>query len=324
MEWVVRTYALSKRFGSVRAVEKLDLHVAKGEIYGLLGPNGAGKTTTLHMLLGVLPATSGEIEVFGKPLIPEESALVRRRVGVMAEEQRFYDNMSAISYLRFFARLYGAEEAQNRILQLLQQLGLASESHRRLKEYSHGMRQKVAFARVLMHDPELVILDEPVSGLDPHGMKEIRNLILEENRRGTTFLISSHVLSEVEQTCHRVGILNRGRLVAEGSIDSLRKRLEDQIVYQVEAEGLGKTAVKDLQHLPFVKRATWSGQRLRITTDTAGDHRGTISRWIVQQGGTILGFRREQMSLEDAFITITQENISLLVNDGDGTNGQPT
>jgi ABC-type multidrug transport system ATPase subunit len=230
---VIRTEQLCKRYGSFVAVDALNLHVHPGEIYGFLGPNGAGKTTTLMMLLGVIRPTSGRVEVLGQPFDGTSFAL-RRRMGVVAEDAWQYDEMTAYEYLAFFARLYRVAKPGPAIQSLLERTELWERRQVLVSGYSRGMRQKLNLCRALLHDPELLILDEPVSGLDPNGIRQVRALLVEENRRGRTILISSHILSEIEQTAHRVGIIAGGRLLAEDSVAGLRARLGEGQRIEVE------------------------------------------------------------------------------------------
>jgi ABC-2 type transport system ATP-binding protein len=212
---VIEARALTKRFGSRVAVDGLDLCVRPGEIYGFLGPNGAGKTTTIRMLLGILHPDAGAVVVCGRPVRRGDRA-GRHLVGAVAEVQHLYGDMSCAEYLRFFAALYGLGWAQARVAGLLELVGLADRADDRAADLSKGLQQKLGLARALLHDPPVLILDEPVSGLDPHGIREVREIIGRERDRGRVIFLSSHVLSEVERTADRVGILRHGRLVFEG------------------------------------------------------------------------------------------------------------
>jgi ABC-2 type transport system ATP-binding protein len=212
---VIEASGLTKRFGSRVAVEGLDLRVRPGEIYGFLGPNGAGKTTTIRMLLGILDPDAGAVVVCGRP-VRRGDRVGRHLVGAVAEVQHFYGDMSCAEYLRFFAALYGLGWAKTRVAALLELVGLADRADDRAADLSKGLQQKLGLARALLHDPPVLILDEPVSGLDPHGIREVREIIGRERDRGRVVFLSSHVLSEVERTADRVGILRQGRLVFEG------------------------------------------------------------------------------------------------------------
>jgi ABC-type multidrug transport system ATPase subunit len=213
-------------------VDGLDLAVRRGEIYGFLGPNGAGKTTTMLMLLGIERPTAGRVELFGAWPAADPFA-TKRRIGVVAEQPAFYDDLSAWESLGFHARLHRVEGWERAAAGLIERLGLAGFERLRAVDYSRGMRQKLGLVRALLHSPELLVLDEPVSGLDPHGIRQVRELLLDANRAGVTILVSSHILSEVERTAHRVGILHGGRLVAEDEVGRLLRpgeTLEDAFV----------------------------------------------------------------------------------------------
>src|SRR5690606_15639584 len=232
---MIETVRLTKKFGDLTAVDSLNLHVEKGEIYGFLGPNGAGKTTTIMMILGLLPPTEGEVKLFGKNL-SEDYFNIKRRIGVLSEVQYLYEEMTALEYLRFFGQLYQVERIDERIREVLGLVNLYDRRNELLKGYSKGMKQKLGLARALLHDPEILILDEPVSSLDPYGIKEVRDILMAENEKGKTIFISSHILSEIERTCHRVGIMSRGRLLAEDTMADLKRRLADEVELELELE----------------------------------------------------------------------------------------
>ena len=312
---MIETQGLTKRYGDLTAVSDLNLRVEKGEIYGFLGPNGAGKTTTIMMLLGILEPTEGTVKLFGKSMASDYFN-IKRRIGVLSENQYFYEDMTAAEYLRFFGELYKVPDIERRIDEVM---GLVNLSHRKnqlLRGYSKGMRQKLGLARALLHDPEVLILDEPVSNLDPYGIKEVRDILMEENRKGKTMFISSHILSEIERTCHRVGIMNRGRLLAEDTMADLKRRLMDEVQLDVELETPSDSVVAALRNLPFVVSVDARQKQLTLKTKADRDYRGQISSAITQAGGVVLALRRHEMSLEEAFVTITEKNLSFLTKEG--------
>jgi len=314
---MIRTENLCKDFDGVRAVRNLNLKVEEGEIYGFLGPNGAGKTTTILMLLGILKPSRGKIYLFGEELSRNFLSL-KSRIGVVSEKQYLYKEMTAGEYLDFFAELYGVRNRKKRIEELLEAVGLLEVINRKVGAFSRGMQQKLGFARALLHDPDLLILDEPVSGLDPTGIKQIRDLVREENRKGRTVFISSHLLSEVERLCGRVGIINEGRLLAEDTMENLRRKLTDVEELEVEVSEAKKETLEALSSLDFVKGITKEGKKLTIKVKADRDHRAEISQLISQKGEVVLGIKVKEMSLEEAFITITQKNISLLAPSAEG------
>jgi ABC-2 type transport system ATP-binding protein len=220
---VIEVEGLTKRFGSRVAVNGLDLNARSGEIYGFLGPNGAGKTTTIRMLLGILQPDAGTVRICGRT-VRRGDRTARHLVGAVAEVQYLYGDMTCQEYLRFFASLYRVSDAEERVARTLDEVGLADRCGDLAIELSKGLQQKLGLARAMLHDPPVLILDEPVSGLDPHGIREVREIICRERDRGRLIFFSSHVLSEVERTANRIGIMHRGRLVFEDTIEGVMLR----------------------------------------------------------------------------------------------------
>lgn len=308
---MIRTQNLTKKYNEFKAVDNLSLEVKEGEIYGFLGPNGAGKTTTILMLLGILKPTQGEVYLFGQN-IAKDFLSIKKKMGVVSEKQYLYKEMTAGEYLNFFADLYGVKNRKKKIDQLLEGVNLLEVKNRKLGAFSRGMQQKLGFARALLHDPQLLLMDEPVSGLDPTGIKQIRDLIEQENKKGKTIFISSHLLSEVERLCGKVGIINKGRLLAEDTMDNLRKRLTDVVELEIELTEAKKEIIDTLAAFDFIKGLKREENLLTIKVKADKDYRAQISEAISQQGGVVLGIKKKEMSLEEAFITITEKNISLL------------
>ena len=246
------------------AVEGLSLTVERGEIFGLLGPNGAGKTTTLKMLLGLLKPTAGNAWLLGTPIGSPES---RRRVGYLPENPYFFDRLTAREFLIFSAQLAGLArgEAVARAERWLERLGLGERARTPLRKYSKGMVQRVGLAHALLHDPELVFLDEPMSGLDPLGRREFRDLILECKDRGTTVVFSSHILPDVELICDRVAVLSQGRIARSGPLDDLLSGEEDG----AEIVVAGPTPLLLPPRFAGVAHSA-HGQRVRLEVPRAG------------------------------------------------------
>jgi ABC-2 type transport system ATP-binding protein len=221
---------------TVTALNGLSMSVQRGEIYGFLGPNGAGKTTTLKILLGLMRATSGMAEILGKPAGDVE---VRRRIGFLPESPYFYDYLTAEEFLAFYGHMAGLDRLQlaRRVTDLLELVGLTEARARQLRKFSKGMLQRVGLAQALIHDPELVILDEPMSGLDPVGRKQIRDLILGLRDQGKTVFFSTHIIPDVEVMCDRVGIVVKGRLLAAGRVDELVSHAATRSI-EIVCEGL--------------------------------------------------------------------------------------
>jgi ABC-2 type transport system ATP-binding protein len=319
---MIETRGLTKRFGQLTAVDNLNLRVEKGEIYGFLGPNGAGKTTTIMMILGLLKPTAGSVQLFGKDL-SEDFFGIRKRLGVMSEYQYMYDEMTGREYLTFFGRIYQVENVERRVQEMLERVRLQDRQDELVGGYSKGMKQKLGLARVLLHDPEVLILDEPTNSLDPYGVREVRDILLEEHEQGRTLLISSHLLSEIERTCTRVGIMNKGRLLAENTMDELRRRLTQEIEIRVDLESPPDGVLDQLSQLPSVVSVTpapmpadGAAASLIIKAKPGAERRAEIARTLSNAGALVIGMRTEEMNLEEVFVTITENNISLLTEEG--------
>ncbi|MGB5847476.1 MAG: ABC transporter ATP-binding protein, partial [Ignavibacteriaceae bacterium] len=233
-EKIIEIKGLTKKFKDVKAVDELSLNVNKGDIFGFLGPNGAGKSTTIRMLLTLIRPNTGTIRLFDKPL-NEERALILRDVGAIVEKPDFYNYLSAYKNLEILGRISGREVSSNRIMEILETVGLKERRTSKVKTYSHGMKQRLGIAQALLHDPELIILDEPTTGLDPQGMKEIRDLIIHlRDEKNKTIFLSSHLLSEVEQIANRMIIINKGKTVVEGYVQDLLNSAELKVTFEVD------------------------------------------------------------------------------------------
>ncbi|HMM11875.1 MAG TPA: ATP-binding cassette domain-containing protein [Bacteroidales bacterium] len=220
-EALVELRNLSKSFGHIRAVDNLSLSVLRGDIYGFLGPNGSGKSTTIRMMLSLIRPSSGDLLLFGERLT-ERNRSVLHKVGALIERPDFYNYLSAYGNLEILAGYSGIKPDRKKLLALLDMVGLAGREHSRVKTFSQGMKQRLGIAQALLHDPELIILDEPVNGLDPQGIRDIRELIITLNRdQGKTFIISSHILREMELIANRMVVISKGRVMAEGHVQSL-------------------------------------------------------------------------------------------------------
>jgi ABC-2 type transport system ATP-binding protein len=293
----IDTSDLTKVYGKhLTAVDRLNLSVRRGEVYGFLGPNGAGKTTTLRMLLGLVRATSGTARVLGEaPGDPENLA----RVGAMVEEPASYPYLSGRDNLRVIARYVGRPD--NGIDAALDAVGLLERGGDRFKAYSQGMRQRLGVAAALLKDPELLILDEPTSGLDPAGMADMRTLIRTLGSGDRTVLLSSHLLGEVQQVCDRVGVISHGALIAEGRVDELRGR--GSILVRAEPLAAARERVERLLGAGHVEVLDGT---LRLDSDPADASR--INRELVLAGITVSEVRQVERTLEDVFLELTGED----------------
>lgn len=279
----------------------LSLCVGQGEVFGFLGPNGAGKTTTLKILLGLIRQTSGRVEVFGAPAGALEA---HGRIGFLPESPYFYDYLTAQEFLRFYgrlARMHGAKLTQ-RITSLLEILGLTEARNRQLRKFSKGMLQRLGLAQALIHDPELLILDEPMSGLDPLGRKEVRDLILQLREQGKTVFFSTHIIPDVETICDRVAVIVKGSVVASGRVDDLVGHVRTRSV-EVVCEGLERKKLDSIQRL--VSRVVNRGSRcLMVLPEPERLDEALIA--IRSGGGKLISVTPQKSSLEELFVEQVQ------------------
>jgi ABC-2 type transport system ATP-binding protein len=282
---------------SHRALDRLTLEVARGEVFGFLGPNGAGKTTTLKLLMQLVFPTSGHAEILGRPI---GDLSVKRRLGYLPESPYFYDYLSAEELLAYFAALFGYSRAdsRDRASQLLDEIGIAGERRWPLRKFSKGMLQRVGIAQALINDPELIILDEPMSGLDPLGRRDVRALILRLRDQGRTVFFSSHVLGDAEALCSSVAILAHGRLVAAGSVTELTA--QHQRGWELVMSGLAPATIERLGS--HVRRATSLGSgRFTLELPLAPPPQQTISE-LTAAGGVLVSLNPIGETLEDVFV----------------------
>jgi ABC-type multidrug transport system ATPase subunit len=300
---VMRTVGLTKVYHGRTVVNQVNLTVRPGEIYGFLGPNGAGKTTTIRMILGLVPPTHGQVEMFGQRVGHDHSEL-RQRVGVVGEQSFLYDDITARDYLAFFARLYGVHAKQGEAL--LERLGLAPFADLLARDFSQGMQRKLSIARALLHDPDVLVLDEPTSGLDPYGILQVRELLQEKRQAGRAIFVSSHILSEVERTADRVGIISRGRLVMEDKLKAVISQLTPGTWLQVEMEKPVVGIAEQLLQLEGIRSVKEDGSALVIEVDGDSDRRGVVSQTITAAQGVVIGMKLDRGSLEQAFVRLTE------------------
>lgn len=312
----IETRNLTKCFGGFTAVEKLNLIIEPGESYGFLGPNGAGKTTTILMILGIHKPTYGQVLINGEEMCSNAFKL-KRRIGVVAEYQSFYEDMSAWEYLMFFANLYYVEKAKERGRELLEQLGLWEWRDVLVGGFSTGMKKKLGFARALVHSPDLLILDEPVSGLDPFGIIQVRKMLNMEQSKGRTLLISSHILSEVERTVNRVGIIASGKLILQDDMDNMRRKVSGYERIDMTFARITDKEVLEIRSLPFVERVDQDGLHLGLTTRDDADYREAIGRFVMEKGLILLEMKKAEKTLEEAFVTITEQNLVHLAGEAE-------
>ena len=296
----IKTKQLTKQYGTQKSVAELNIHVRQGRIYGLLGRNGAGKTTTMKMLLGLTPPTSGEVTIWGKPLSGNEKKLLPR-IGSLIESPGFYPNLTGTENLRIFAALRGLKN-QNAIQSALELVGLPYRDKKLFSQYSLGMKQRLAIALAVMHDPELLILDEPINGLDPIGIAEVRTFIRALcDERGKTILISSHILSEVALLADDIGIIDHGVLLEEESFTDLEARSSKYVRFTVSDTNRAAEILRDVFH--ETQFSTQDGHHLRM--DSARVPVAKIVSAFVQHGLDVSEAATVEESLEDYFKRVT-------------------
>jgi ABC-2 type transport system ATP-binding protein len=304
---MIETKKLTKNFGNLVAVCNLDLHIGAGDIFGFIGPNGAGKTTTMRILVTLLEPTSGTAFIDGLD-VTKKGKEVRRRVGYMPDFMGVYDDLKVFEYLEFFAAAFGIEYHKRQAIVdgVLELTDLVSKRSAPVDSLSRGMQQRLGLARVLIHDPKVLILDEPASGLDPRARIEMRELLRELKRMGKTVMISSHILSELEEICDTIGIVEHGQLVFSGSMAEIRPRLGLQSKMRVKVVGDPTRALEILTVLPQIQQVENVGDYLAVTFREGADTDGLIARTLVTGGVDVIYLQPEQLKLDDAFLQLTK------------------
>ena len=307
--YAIRLDALTKDYAvgfwrkrPFRALDRLTLDVEPGEVLGLLGPNGAGKTTTLKLLMQLIYPTAGRAEILGRPAGAVD---VKRRLGFLPETPYFYDNLTAEELLGYFASLFGyrADERQRRVSQLLDQVGIGAQRRTQLRKFSKGMLQRVGIAQALINDPEVIFLDEPMSGLDPLGRRDVRELILSLRDQGRTIFFSSHILSDAEALCSRVAIIVAGRLVACGRLADLSGDVQG---WELVVTGVQPSAVSDLgSDVRRVTRITDGRYALELTGARPPEQ---VLSQLVSRGARLVSVNPRHQTLEDFFVKQVEQD----------------
>jgi ABC-2 type transport system ATP-binding protein len=312
---MIRVKSLCKDFGSRRAVDDLTFSADKGEILGFLGPNGAGKTTTMRMLTGYMPPTSGTAEIGGFDVM-ENSLDVRKLVGYMPESVPLYNDMTLMEYLTYMGEFHRIPDLDDRVDEVLEKVHLDDRAGGYVGNLSKGMRQRLGLAQAILHRPEVLILDEPTIGLDPAQVIEVRNIIREIGKDHTVML-STHILTEVQQVCNRVIIINKGRIVAEDTPTGLQERLTGADRVQVKIKGDAKDLLPLVTTLPGVLKAeVKNSDELEISLAAGQDVRPQIASTIVKNNFGLLEMKANNLSLEDIFMQLTQDEPSQPSLDG--------
>lgn len=302
---MIEVQNLTKRYGEVTAVNGISFTAVPGQVTGFLGPNGAGKTTTMRMLTGFMPPTSGHAIVAGYDVF-DRSMEVRKRVGYLPENVPLYRDMTARDYLMYLGEIRGIKNRRQRADETLDRVGLLSRADSRIRTLSKGMRQRVGLAQALIHDPEVLILDEPTIGLDPIQVLELRELVRDLGR-SHTLLFSTHILSEVEQVCDNVIIINQGQIIATGSPNDLRLELERGGRVMVRVDAPNEAALAAVQAVPGVASAAIQANAIVVTPASAEiDPRPDIARSMIEHGWKLMELRPLAVNLEEIFLELTR------------------
>jgi ABC-2 type transport system ATP-binding protein len=309
MSLAVECRGLTKSYDGFVAVDHIDLSVDQGRIFGFLGPNGAGKTTTIRMLGCLIRPTAGSAKVWGMD-VGTDYISVKRTVGYLPESPGYYPEMTPLEFLGYFSRLFRVKGAEPIIDGALRTVGLHEERNLQVGAFSLGMRQRLNIARILLHDPRLLILDEPTSGLDPRGTREVRELIRSLGEGGKTIFLCTHILPEAEMVCDDLAILNKGKIAALDSPDDLRHKVRATNIIRVGV-GSGGVPVEDIttaiEGLPWVKSVTvGEGGTLAVEAGTFEEKRPDLARFLVKLGAELLSLDLEEPTLEDVFMTFTE------------------
>lgn len=305
---MIRVFGLTKDYGSRRAISDLDFNAEKGEILGFLGPNGAGKTTTMRILTGFMPPTSGKVTIGGYDVV-DDSLAVRRIVGYLPETVPLYPDMTVYEYLKYMADLRGLKKNRQRVEDALGKVSLEDRANGYIGKLSKGMRQRVGLAQALLHQPEVLILDEPTIGLDPQQVVMFRNLIREIGK-DRTVLLSTHILPEAQQVCDRVLIINKGRIVTEDTPEQLQARLSGSQRVAVRVRGEFDELLPQLSKIPGITNITpTNGNGFEFETSPGHDSRPLVARKIIEAGYDLLEFRPINLSLEDIFLQLVRDQV---------------
>jgi ABC-2 type transport system ATP-binding protein len=304
MDDVIILDRVSKRLGKREILKDVSLTVKRGDIFGYLGPNGAGKTTTLRIILGLMSATSGMATLLDHNTQEDK---IRQKVGFILESDGLFENLSAHDNLLYYARIYEVPEASKRIYRAIEIVGLADRMKEKAGNYSKGMRQRLALARTMIHDPEVLVLDEPTAGVDPSGQIEIRRIMLDMVRKqGKTILLSSHNLDEVQRICNRIALIHKGRIRLYGDLEQLQKEMSrGEVVIETE-ELIPESILNSLKNLPGVSILEQQDKILRLDAGKETPS-SSIVTLLASQGVKIEQVKKPQATLEEMYTTILKE-----------------
>jgi len=298
-EKIIELNHLSKHFGKIRAVEDVSFDVYKGDVFGFLGPNGAGKSTTIRAMLSLITPTSGEIKLFGKELHANRKSILSK-IGCIVEKPDFYNYLSAEKNLEIFARISGSDVSRLRIHEMIDFVGLKGREKDKVGSFSHGMKQRLGIAQTILHDPDLIILDEPNTGLDPQGSISIRNLILQlKNERNKTILLSSHILSEIELIANRMVIIAKGKSIVQGNVSELLNEQDLIVSFEVDQPEKAVQIISEKLSPSVIGKTENNTLQLNIAYQLIP----RINQWLAENGIQVFGIDSKR-KLEDYFIKL--------------------
>lgn len=304
---MIRTENLTRDFGNTRGVFDLTLAVKAGEIFGFIGPNGSGKTTTIKALCGLLRPTSGKAFINNIEVCPRNISAVKKLIGYMPDKFGVYDQMSVWEYLDFFCAAYRIprKTRRQRVDEVLELTEAGYMLDYQVGSLSHGMTKRIGLARTLLHDPEVVILDEPANGLDPNGRIEMRRMILRLKEHGKTIMLSSHILPELSSICDRVGIIEKGRLLSSGTVKEITASLQEEMQLSVLVSGRTEAAAELCKEFPNVNSVSFEGNEIRVVFDGTRGEVAVLNKQLNDAGFAVIGLREEEADLEQAFLKVT-------------------
>lgn len=305
---MLRIDKLVKNYGRCRALNGLSMEVKRGELFGFIGPNGAGKTTAIKIMTGLLRADSGQVFLDGMDALRDADKL-KLKIGYVPDFFGVYDNLKAIEYMEFYASTYGlaGQEVRERCYSLMEQVGLEGRGEVYVDELSRGMQQRLCLARAMIHQPDLLILDEPSSGLDPRSRFEMKTILKELCRKGATILISSHILSELAEMCSSIGIIKKGRLLQQGSIEEIVSAVNISNPILVHVCDDQKKTLQFLRENPLVQALAIDGQEFQFTFTGSAQEETELLRRMIESGIRVLSFGRKRDNLETIFMQLTKE-----------------
>lgn len=304
---MIEIRGLSKQFGGFHALKSIDLVIPRGTVFGFVGPNGAGKSTTMSILATLLAPTSGTAKVGGYD-VTEHPKEVRKLIGYMPDFFGVYDQFKATEYLHFYGASYGIPKAERERLipQLLELVNLSDKKDAYVDTLSRGMKQRLCLARCLVHDPELLILDEPASGLDPRARIEMREILKELKSMGKTIIISSHILPELAEMVDEIGVIEQGSMVAQGNVQDIQNRLRVKRILQIRLAGGEEEAEAFLRDRPFVSRVMRDERGVHVHFGGQDEEQSELLHSLIERGFRMISFSEAQTNLEDVFLEITR------------------